>query len=140
VPPSLFYRSGRMSEIPPASPTTDRPPQPWLTGLLGRCPRCGRGPLFAGLLDLAPSCPSCGLDYAFADTGDGPSFFASFIGGFLVLLAGVYAQIVYEPGWWVYAILLIVGSAFCVVLIRPIKGILVALQYVTKAEQGRLET
>ncbi len=95
--------------------------------------------MFTGLLDLASACNVCGLDYAFADTGDGPSFFASFIGGFLVLLAGVIVQVAYEPAWWVYAILLTGGIAFCILLIRPIKGILVALQYVNKAEQGHLE-
>ena len=95
--------------------------------------------MFAGLLDLAPSCDACGLDYAFADTGDGPSFFASFIGGFVVLLAGVVVQVSYEPPWWVYAILLTFGVVFCILLIRPLKGILVALQYVNKAGQGHFE-
>ena len=95
--------------------------------------------MFAGLLTLAARCPACGLDLAFADTGDGPSFFASFIGGFVVLLVGVYAQIAYDSPWWVYLIILVVGCLGTVALIRPIKGILVALQYATKAEQGHFE-
>ena len=37
------------------------------------CPRCGKGKLFAGFLDLRPGCESCGLDYAFIDAGDGPA-------------------------------------------------------------------
>ena len=95
--------------------------------------------MFAGFLDLAARCPSCGLDLGFADTGDGPSFFASFLGGFLVLLVGVYAQIAYDASWWVYLIILVFGIGGTIGLIRPIKGILVALQYSNKAEQGRLE-
>ncbi len=116
------------------------PPSPIPTGLLGRCPRCGKGRLFAGFLTLAPRCSACGLDYAFADTGDGPSFFASFLGGFLTLLVGVYAQIVYSPAWWVYALLLAAGTLATIWLIRPLKGVLVALQFSTKAEQGRVES
>ena len=95
--------------------------------------------MFDGFLDLAPNCAICRQDFAFADTGDGPSFFASFLGGFLVLLAGVYAQIVYEPAWWVYAVILVGGGVFVVGLIRPMKGILVALQFANKAGQGRFE-
>ena len=121
--------------------TDTRPgaPSPIPTGLLGRCPRCGKGSLFSGFLTLAPRCASCGLDTRFADTGDGPSFFASFLGGFLTLLVGVYAQIVYSPAWWVYALVLALGVAATILMIRPLKGVLVALQYANSAEQGRFE-
>ena len=120
--------------------TDTRPlPSPIPTGLLGRCPRCGKGALFSGFLELAPRCEACRLDYGFADPGDGPSFFASFLGGFLTLLVGVYAQIVYSPAWWVYALLLVTGTLLTVWLIRPLKGALIALQYANKAEQGRVE-
>ena len=88
---------------------------------------------------MAASCRVCGLDFAFADTGDGPSFFASFLGGFLLLAVGVYLQVAYEPPVWVYVALLAVGVLLIIGMIRPIKGVLVALQYVNKAEQGRFE-
>ena len=119
--------------------TDTRSPAPIPTGLIGRCPRCGKGALFSGFLTLAPRCEACGLDYGFADPGDGPSFFASFLGGFLTLLVGVYAQIVYSPEWWVYAILLVIGVGMTIWMIRPMKGVLIALQYANKAEQGRVE-
>ena len=67
--------------------------------------------MFQGFLDIAAHCPACDLDLGFADTGDGPSFFASFLGGFLVLLVGVYAQIAYDASWWVYLFILIIGGA-----------------------------
>ena len=44
-------------------------------GLRCRCPRCGKGKLFAGFLTLRPRCEVCGLDYGFADSGDGPAVF-----------------------------------------------------------------
>src|ERR1700729_3215435 len=46
-----------------------------LRGLACRCPRCGKGKLYAGFLELRSACESCGLDYAFIDTGDGPAIF-----------------------------------------------------------------
>jgi len=39
-------------------------------GLRCRCPRCGKGKLFAGFLDLQPRCKVCQLDYGFADSGE----------------------------------------------------------------------
>ena len=65
-----------------ASPTTASPA---LAGLSGKCPRCGRGPLFRCGLVPRGHCPNCDLDYAFIDTGDGPAVFAIFILGFMML-------------------------------------------------------
>lgn len=44
-------------------------------GMKGCCPRCGNGKLFKGFLNVAPECEACGLDLAFADSGDGPAVF-----------------------------------------------------------------
>ncbi|MEM9169542.1 MAG: DUF983 domain-containing protein, partial [Pseudomonadota bacterium] len=55
-------------------PTT--PPPPVLTGLAGKCPRCGRGALFQSYLKLNARCPVCDLDFSKADSGDGPAVFA----------------------------------------------------------------
>ena len=41
-------------------------------GLSCACPRCGEGRLFRGFLTLQSRCEVCGLDYRFADSGDGP--------------------------------------------------------------------
>ena len=43
----------------------------------GRCPRCGNGHLFPASSTLAPRCDVCGLDFAFADAGDGPAVFVT---------------------------------------------------------------
>ena len=130
-----------MVEPPVAGSRT--PPEmagsPIVNGFLCRCPRCAKGAMFAGFLTLADRCASCGLDFGFADTGDGPSFFASFVGGIIVVLVGVVTQVVWDSPWWVYVIILLIGSAFTIALIRPLKGVLVALQYANKAEQGHFE-
>ncbi len=119
-------------DYPPLSPTS--------TGLSGLCPRCGQGKLFKGFLDVAPSCTSCGLDFKFADAGDGPAVFVTLIAGFIVLGAALWTELTYEPPMWVHLIIFLpMTLVVCLGMLRPLKGILVSLQYRNKAEQGRLE-
>ena len=73
-------------------------------GLKGRCPRCGEGALFKGGLTLRDKCERCGLDYSFADSGDGPAVFAIFILGFLVLGAALLVEFRLEPPIWVHLV------------------------------------
>jgi uncharacterized protein (DUF983 family) len=116
------------------------PPSAIVAGLTGHCPRCGRGRLFSGLLTLAPRCDTCGLDLSFADAGDGPAVFVSLIGGFIVLGIALAAELLYEPPIWVHlAVFLPMTALVCFGLLRPLKGLLIALQYRNKAEEGRLE-
>lgn len=112
-----------------------------LTGLAGRCPRCHRGSIFSGFLDVAPACKSCGLNFGFADAGDGPAVFVMLFGGFLVVGAALWTEVVFEPPFWVYLVVFLPLTAIvCVGMLRPLKGLLIALQYRNKAEQGRLES
>ncbi len=119
----------------------DYPPVPPIsTGLLGRCPRCGNGRLFKGFLTLAPRCDQCGLDYGFADAGDGPAVFVTLIVGTIVVGLALVIDIAYEPPIWVHMVIsLPLAVILCLAVLRPSKGILVALQYKNRAEQGRLE-
>lgn len=113
---------------------------PFAAGLYGRCPRCGKGRLFVGFIGLAPRCSACGLDYSFADSGDGPAVFIALIGGFIVLGAALWTEIVYEPPIWVHMVLFLpLTIVVCLGLLRPFKGVLIALQYRNKAAEGRLE-
>ena len=124
-------------------PTTDRdypPISPFSTGLAGRCPRCGDGKLFSGFLDLAPRCDVCGLDYGFADSGDGPAVFVTLFAGFLVLGAAMATQIVYEPPIWIHLLIFLpLTLIVCLGMLRPLKGFLIASQYTNKAAPGRLD-
>jgi uncharacterized protein (DUF983 family) len=113
---------------------------PYIAGIACRCPRCGRGRLFAGFLTLARRCESCGLDYNFADAGDGPAVFVILIAGFLVVGAAVVVEFLWRPPYWVHALLWIpMILVLTLGLLRPLKGLLVALQFRHKAEQGRSE-
>ena len=109
-----------------------------LAGLTCSCPCCGKGKLFRGFLTLQPRCDVCGLDYAFADAGDGPAVFIMFLAGFIVVFAALITEIVYRPPFWVHAVLWL-PLILIVTLgpLRPMKGLLIALQYHHKAAEGR---
>jgi uncharacterized protein (DUF983 family) len=115
-------------------------PLPIARGLAGRCPRCGKGKLFQGFLKLRPHCESCGLDYSFADAGDGPAVFVILLGGGVVVFAALITEAVYQPPYWLHAVLwLPLILIVTLVPLRLIKGLLIALQFHHQAAEGRLE-
>ena len=108
-------------------------------GLAGRCPACGRGKLFSGYLALAPRCNGCGLDYSFAEAGDGPAVFVILITGFIVVGAALFVEMAYAPPYWLHALIWgPLAILLPLLLLRSFKGALIALQYKHKAEEGRL--
>jgi uncharacterized protein (DUF983 family) len=112
---------------------------PLTTGIAGKCPRCGRGKLFAGYLTVADSCKTCGLSFAFADSGDGAAWFVMLF----VCVVGVGSilgvEVAYAPPFWVHLSLAIpILIILPLILLRPVKGVLLNQQWKTKAREGRL--
>lgn len=107
-------------------------------GLSCACPRCGRGKLFRGFLSLRARCDVCGLDYSFADSGDGPAVFIMFLAGAIVVGAALVTEALYHPPYWVHAALWL-PLIFILTLgpLRPMKGLMIALQYHHKAAESR---
>ena len=108
------------------------------TGLAGRCPRCGRSPLFAGYLTVAKSCSSCGLSFEFADGGDGAAWFVMLF----VCIVGVGSilgiEVAYAPPFWVHVLIAIpLLIILPMLLLRPVKGLLLCQQWKTGAGEGR---
>lgn len=119
-----------MTYYPPLSPVR--------VGLAGKCPRCGQGDLYKSYLALKGECSACGLDYSKADSGDGPAVFVIFIVGFLSVALAFIARF----GWGLsIGASFLVSSSFAILsvlaLLRPLKAMLIALQYRNKAEEGR---
>jgi uncharacterized protein (DUF983 family) len=92
------------------------------------------------VLMVKDRCTVCGLDFAFADAGDGPAIFAILILGFVVLGAALIAEFKFNVSplfhvvaWGLLTPLLALG------LLRLLKGLLIAQQYRTTAEQGRID-
>jgi uncharacterized protein (DUF983 family) len=98
--------------------------------LLCRCPRCGEGRIFAGLLTVRACCPACGLDLSAEDAGDGPAVFLIFLLGALAVGIAAWIEIEFSPPIWVHLVILtplILGGA--IGLLRPMKAAMIALQY-----------
>jgi uncharacterized protein (DUF983 family) len=110
---------------------------PISAGLKGRCPRCGEGRLFSGFLTVGKRCVSCGLDYSFADAGDGPAVFVILIIGFVVVGLALWMEVTLNPPLWLHFILWIpLALVLCLTALRLIKGVLITLQYANKAREG----
>ena|SRR5690606_26679884 len=116
------------------------PVDPVRAGLSGRCPRCGEGRLFSGFLKLAKRCANCGLDYGFADAGDGPAVFVILIIGFVVVGLALWLDVTFSPPLWVHLLLWVpLTIVLSLAALKLIKGVLIALQYRNKAAEGRLD-
>ncbi len=115
-------------------------PSPFTSGLKCRCPRCGEGALYSGFLTTRPHCQSCGLDYNFADAGDGPAVFVILFIGFLIVGLALYVEFTFEPPYWVHALLwLPLTLITALTLLRPLKATLIALQYTNNAREGEID-
>lgn len=109
-------------------------------GLRNCCPRCGEGRLFSGLLTPAQGCERCGLDYSFIDSGDGPAVFVILIVGFIVTAFALALQTAANPPLWLHLLLWVpIVIALSLWGLRISKAILIALQFRTAAQEGKLE-
>ncbi|GLQ10793.1 membrane protein [Devosia yakushimensis] len=110
---------------------------PFKAGLLCRCPRCGQGKLFKGYLKVAPVCSACGLDLAFADSGDGPAIFVIFLVAPLIVALALVVGAMFNPPPYVHLILWIPATLILsLALLPPFKATMVALQYRHDAHEG----
>ncbi len=125
-----------------SEPVETSAPPALVAALMCRCPRCGKGGVFANswTLGIRPACPSCGLDFRFADTGDGPAVFGILILGAVVLGGAMIAEFKFGAPVWVHVLLWgVTTPLLALVLLRWLKAGLLALQYRHKAGEGRLE-
>ena len=113
-------------------------PAPLDAALGGKCPRCGQGRLFAGFLRLAEACSVCGLDFAQADSGDGPAFFVMSAVGFVSVTVAFALRFALDlPAGAVVLIAAALILALTLLLLRPTKALLIALQFQRDAREGR---
>lgn len=111
-----------------------------LAGLRCRCPRCGKGRVYKSYLVFADRCTVCGLDFRFADAGDGPAVFVILIAGAFIVTCALIVEVNFAPPYWLHAILwLPLTIGMCIALLPPLKATLFALQYRHQAGEGRPE-
>lgn len=99
-------------------------------GLRCRCPRCGQGKLFKGLLTVNDTCAVCGLNLTPHDSGDGPAVFVIFALGIIVVPLALGFESVFQPPIWLHMVIwppVIIGLA--IAMLRPMKAVLVAYHF-----------
>jgi uncharacterized protein (DUF983 family) len=103
-----------------------------------RCPRCGQGPLFSGLITLRPACTACGLNYDKMDVGDGFVVPILMVLGFTVVGGAIWFDFTYNPPLWLHAVIWPpVTLVLAVLMTRYLKSFLAVQQYhVRKSEMG----
>jgi uncharacterized protein (DUF983 family) len=111
----------------------------WMTALTGRCPECGEGHLFSGLLDFNATCPHCGVAFGDGDAGDGPAVFVILAAGILLVpVTLILLMAMHLAPWLVLMLMLPIGAGTIIGLLRVFKGALFALQRLHDAGEGRV--
>ena len=114
-----------VSKYPPFSTA-----QILLLGLRCRCPRCGIGGLFYKYLKISDECPKCHLGFQGHDTGDAAVVPAILILGSIVMGMALYLELSVGPPVWVHmAIWTPVITISTAMILPPLKGLTIALQY-----------
>jgi uncharacterized protein (DUF983 family) len=101
-----------------------------------RCPRCGKGALFTGPLKLRESCPVCGLDLRQSDAGDATSVPVILVLGSIIVGLAFWVEFKFEPPFWVHVVVWpILTVPLAILLMRPVKAAMVALQYRNRSSE-----
>ena len=103
---------------------------PWILTVLSAV-------LFAGFLKVVDRCATCGFDFTRLNTGDGAAIFIMQIAGGIVVFGALFVQVAFDPPIWamlLVALPLVAGLSLG--LMRPGKGVMIALQMRSSANGG----
>ncbi|MBV9778128.1 MAG: DUF983 domain-containing protein [Acetobacteraceae bacterium] len=82
------------------------------------------------MLTVRDRCEVCGLDLSGADAGDGAAVGVILVLGAVIVGLAFWVEFAFEPSLWVHAVLWpAVTIPAAILLMRPSKAALVALQY-----------
>jgi uncharacterized protein (DUF983 family) len=99
-------------------------------GLRCRCPRCGDGKLFRAFLKVDDHCTVCGLDFTPHRADDLPAYLVIIIVGHVVVPLALMIETNYSPPVaWQLAIYLPVTLVASLLLLQPVKGAVVGVQW-----------
>ena len=106
------------------------PGEAMMRGMRCRCPRCGRGKMFAAYLKVADACDVCGEALHPHRADDAPPYVTIMIVGHIVVPLLVLVEEMYRPEVWIHlAVFLPLTLLLSLFLLPPIKGALVGLQW-----------
>ena len=95
-----------------------------------RCPNCGRGRIFRAFLKVADHCTVCGEAFHHHRADDAPAYFTILIVGHMVVPLALTIEAAYRLPYWIqFAFWLPVTLALTLLLLQPVKGGIVAVQW-----------
>ena len=103
-------------------------------GLLNRCPACGSGTLFRAYLKPVDQCAACNEDLHHQQADDLPPYLVIFVLGH-VMVGGFLMSDEFLPQismWWNLAFWVPVTAILALLIIQPIKGGVIGLQWALK--------
>jgi uncharacterized protein (DUF983 family) len=101
-----------------------------LRGAALKCPACGKGRMFHRYLKVSDACPHCAEELHHHRADDAPPYFTIVIVGHVVVSLVLMVEMAYRPPLWVHAALwLPLTVILSLLLLPPIKGALVGLQW-----------
>jgi len=120
-----------------ASSTTESEPRDLKTavvrGMRLRCPKCGEGRIFRAFLKVNNHCPACGEALYHHRADDAPPYVVITIVGHIIVGLMLAVEKAYPLNLWAQAALwLPLTVALCLVLLPPVKGALIGLQWALK--------
>ena len=122
------------------APDPEHYPSPFAAGFTCRCPRCGKGKLYSGYLKLNRSCPVCGLDLSFAEGTEGPAVFIILVVSVIIVVGAGVVEGLFHPPPFVHLLLWLPTTVIlAMLLLPPFKATMVALQFVNRLEEGRID-
>ena len=112
----------------------DAPRVPLLTamkrGLNGRCPACGKAPLFWRYLKVEPTCSACAQDLARYPADAGPAYFTILLVGHLIIAPLLFFPIIWKSPPWISLPIILTALAILTLSILPrVKGTFIGVLY-----------
>lgn len=120
----------------PETAKTDesRPRQPLFEsmkrGFACRCPACNTGKIYRSYLKVADTCPACGLPLHLQRADDFPPYVIIFLLPHIMIPLAWALEQHYAPPMWVHMVIWPpVILALTLLLLPPVKGAIIALQW-----------
>lgn len=103
-------------------------------GVCGRCPRCGRGRLFAAYLKPVERCAVCGEAYGHLRADDAPPWLTILVVGHIVVPLAVGVELVATwPDWVAMLLWPAVALGLALLILPRAKGLFLAAIWITRA-------
>lgn len=99
-------------------------------GMRCKCPKCGEGKLFSKWLKVVDHCSACGEEFHHHKADDFPAYVVIFILGHVMVSWALWLEDAFSPPTWVHlATTLPLTVLLSLIMLQPVKGIIVALQW-----------